>query len=66
MDSALGCAIHTKMPVGRAYTTAELNVHMVRAITHKVKRVRAIAEVLHCGSQLATAQAKLVGPDGTL
>ena len=54
------------MPVGRAYTTAELNVHMVRAITHKVKRVRAIAEVLHCGSQLATAQAKLVGPDGTL
>ena len=66
LDSALGCAVHTKMPVGRAYTTAELNVHMVRAITPKVERVRAIAEVLHCGRQLATAQAKLVGPDGTL
>ena len=66
LDSALGCAVHTKMPVGRGYTTAELNVHMVRAITPKVERVRAIAEVLHCGRQLATAQAKLVGPDGTL
>jgi len=66
LDSALGCAIHTKMPVGRAYTTAELSVNMVRAISPKVERVRAIANVLHCGRQLATAEAKLVGPDGTL
>ncbi len=66
LDSALGCAVHTKMPVGRAYTTAELSVNVVRAVTLKVERVRAIAEVLHCGRQLATAQAKLVGPDGTL
>jgi acyl-coenzyme A thioesterase PaaI-like protein len=29
-------------------------------------RVRAEGQVLHCGRQLATAQAKLVGPDGTL
>jgi uncharacterized protein (TIGR00369 family) len=66
LDSALGCAVHTKMPVGRGYTTAELSVNMVRALTPKVERVRAIAEVLHCGRQLATAHAKLVGPDGTL
>jgi uncharacterized protein (TIGR00369 family) len=66
LDSALGCAVHTKMPVGRAYTTAELSVNMVRALSPKVERVRAIANVLHCGRQLATAEAKLVGPDGTL
>ena len=66
LDSALGCAVHTKMPVGRGYTTAELSVNMVRALTPKVERVRAIANVLHCGRQLATAEAKLVGPDGTL
>jgi uncharacterized protein (TIGR00369 family) len=66
LDSALGCAVHTKMPVGRAYTTAELSVKMVRALSPKVERVRAIANVLHCGRQLATAEAKLVGPDGTL
>jgi len=66
LDSALGCAVHTKMPPGRAYTTAELSVNIVRALTTKVQRVRAIGRVIHCGRQLATAEAQLVGPDGTL
>jgi uncharacterized protein (TIGR00369 family) len=66
LDSALGCAVHTLMPPGRGYTTADLSVKLVKAITPKVQRVRAIAKVLHCGRQLATAEAKLVGPDGTL
>ena len=66
LDSALGCAIHTMMPPGRGYTTAELGVNLVRAITTKVPRVRAEGRVLHCGRQLATAEARLVGPDGTL
>ncbi len=66
LDSALGCAVHTKMPPGRAYTTAELSVNIVKALTPKVVRVRAIGRVIHCGRQLATAEAQLVGPDGTL
>ena len=66
LDSALGCAVHTTMPVGRGYTTAELGVNLVRGLSPKVQRVRAIGEVLHCGRQLATATARLVGPDGTL
>ncbi len=66
LDSALGCAVHTMMPPGRAYTTAELSVKMVKAIMPKVQRVRAIGQVVHCGRQLATAEARLVGPDGTL
>ncbi len=36
LDSALGCAVHTMMPPGRAYTTAELSVKMVKAIMPKV------------------------------
>jgi uncharacterized protein (TIGR00369 family) len=66
LDSALGCAVHTMLPVGRGYTTAELGVNLVRGLSPKVQRVRAIGEVLHCGRQLATATARLVGPDGTL
>ena len=66
LDSALGCAVHTKMPPGRAYTTAELGVNLVKAIGPKVQRVRAEGRVLHSGRQLATAEARLVGPDGTL
>ncbi len=66
LDSALGCAVHTMMPAGRAYTTAELSVNLVRSIGHKVQRVRAEGNVIHCGRQLATAEARLFGPDGTL
>ena len=66
LDSALGCAVHTMMPPGRGYTTAELSVNIVRALTLKVPRVRAEGRVIHCGRQLATADARLVGPDGTL
>ncbi len=67
LDSALGCAVHTMMPVGRGYTTAELGVNLVKAINPaKVPRVRAEGKVLHCGRQLATAEARIVGPDGTL
>lgn len=66
LDSALGCAVHTTMPVGRGYTTAELGVNIVKAIGPRVERVRAEGKVLHVGRQLATAQARLYGPDGTL
>jgi uncharacterized protein (TIGR00369 family) len=66
LDSALGCAVHTKLPPGRGYTTAELGVNLVRAIGAKAPRVRAEGKVIHCGRQLATAEARLYGPDGTL
>lgn len=66
LDSALGCAVHTMMPAGRGYTTAELSVNYVRGLSPKVGRVRAEGTVIHCGKQLATAEARLVGPDGTL
>jgi uncharacterized protein (TIGR00369 family) len=66
LDSAMGCAVHTRMTPGRGYTTAELSVNIVRALTPKVPRVRAHGRVLHAGRQLATAEARLEGPDGTL
>jgi uncharacterized protein (TIGR00369 family) len=66
LDSAVGCAVHTMMPAGRGYTTAELSVNIVRAATVKSGPLRAIGSVIHCGRQLATAEGKIVGPDGKL
>lgn len=66
LDSAMACAIQTMIPLGRAYTTTELSLNLVRALTPKVPRVRAEGKVLHCGKQLATAEGKLYGPDGAL
>ena len=66
LDSAVACAIQTMIPAGRAYTTTELSINIVRALTPQVPRVRAEGHVLHCGKQLATAEGKLYGPDGVL
>jgi len=66
LDSAVGCAVHTMMPAGRGYTTAELSVNIVRAASIKSGPLRAIGSVIHCGRQLATAEGRIVGPDGKL
>ncbi len=66
LDSALACAIHTLLPVGKSYTTVELKVNYVKALTDKVPRVRAIGEVIYSGGKIGTSQGKLIGPDGTL
>ena len=59
LDSALGCAVHTTLEQGAAYTTLSLEVKFLRAITRETHRVRAEAEVLHRGRRQATAKAKL-------
>ncbi len=66
LDSAVGCAVHTTLPAGKAYTTLELKVNYVRALTTRVPLVRAVGEVIHGGGRVATAEGRLVGPDGTL
>lgn len=66
LDSALGCAVHTTLPAGRGYTTLELKVNMLRALTDSVPLVRAEGRVIHAGRQVATAEGRIVGPDGKI
>ena len=66
LDSCVGCAVHSSLPVGKSYTTLELKVNFVKALTEKVPLVRAIGELIHGGNRVATAEGRLVGPDGTL
>lgn len=66
LDSALGCAVHSTLPAGRGYTTLELKVNLVRALTEAVPVVRAEGVLIHAGRQVATSEARIVGPDGKL
>ncbi|HEX5786516.1 MAG TPA: PaaI family thioesterase [Burkholderiaceae bacterium] len=66
LDSAVGCAIHTTLAAGRGYTTLELKVNLVRALTDAVPLVRAEGQVIHVGRQTGTAEGRIVGPDGKL
>jgi len=66
LDSALGCAVASTLPAGKAYTTAELKVNIVRPLSDKVPFVRAEGRIIHGGNRMATADARLTGADGKL
>jgi uncharacterized protein (TIGR00369 family) len=66
LDTAMGCAVHSTLPAGKVYTTLELKLNLVRALTDAVPLVRAEGRLVHGGRQVATAEGRLVGPDGKL
>jgi uncharacterized protein (TIGR00369 family) len=66
LDSAVGCAVHSTLPAGTGYTTVELKVNYVRAVTADVGPMRAEGKVVHAGRQLATAEGRLHDAHGRL
>lgn len=66
LDSAMGCAVHSKLPVGVGYTTLEVKVNYVRAMTAETGRVRCEARLIHLGGRTATAEGRLVDENGKL
>lgn len=65
-DSAMGCAIHTTLPAGVGYTTLEIKVNYVRPITLQTGRVLCEGTVIHTGSRVATAEARVTDAAGKL
>jgi uncharacterized protein (TIGR00369 family) len=66
LDSACGCAVHSMLEVGQAYTTLELKVAYHRAMTSRTGRVRAEGRLLSMGRRTGFAEAKLTDVDGRL
>jgi uncharacterized protein (TIGR00369 family) len=66
LDSAMACAVHSGLGPGQAYTTLELKVNLVKALTVDTPRVVATGQVISSGRRVATASGQITGPDGTL
>ena len=66
LDSCVGCAVHSTLPSGKAFTTVELKINYVRGLTTNVPLLRAEGRVIHAGSRMATADGRLIGVDGKL
>ncbi|MGE0875046.1 MAG: PaaI family thioesterase [Burkholderiales bacterium] len=66
LDSAMGCAVQTTLEAGVAYTTLEIKVNMVRAVTLAAGTLSAVASVIHVGSRTATAEGRFVDAAGKL
>jgi len=66
LDSAMGCAVHSMLPAGTGYTTLELKVNFIRAITAETGRVRAEGKLIHLGARTATAEGRVIDESGKL
>jgi uncharacterized protein (TIGR00369 family) len=66
LDTVMGCAVQSQLAAGVSYTTIELKTSFVRPVTLATGSLRAEGGVLHAGSRVATAEAKLLDADGTL
>jgi uncharacterized protein (TIGR00369 family) len=59
LDSCMGCAVHTTLPAGVGYTTADLQVRYISAMADTTGRVLAEGRVVHVGGRTATAEGRL-------
>jgi uncharacterized protein (TIGR00369 family) len=66
LDSAMGCAVQSMLPVGHGYTTLEFKVLLIKAITADTGEVRAEGRTLNVGRRAATAEARITDAMGRL
>jgi len=65
-DSAMGCAVQSTLPAGAGYTSLELKVNFLRAVTVDSGPLRCEGKVIHIGGRVATAEARLTDAEGRL
>jgi uncharacterized protein (TIGR00369 family) len=66
LDSCMSCAIQTNFAVGTGYTTLEIKINYVRAITQDTGPIRAEGRSLYVGRRSATAEGRIIDAKGTL
>jgi len=66
LDSCVGCAVHTMLPAGKGYTTLELKINYIRAMTDRTGPVRAEGRTISVGNQTAVAEGRLTDSNGKL
>jgi uncharacterized protein (TIGR00369 family) len=66
LDSVMGCSVHTTLKAGTGYTTVEIKISYVRAMTDGTGPVQAEGKVINVGSRIATAEGRLVDSAGRL
>ena len=66
LDSALGCAIFSTLFKGDTWTTLELKLNFVRALTEGTGPVRAEGRLIHRGRTVATSEGDLKDRAGKL
>jgi uncharacterized protein (TIGR00369 family) len=65
-DSAMGFAVFSTLLPGENFTTAELHVNFLKAVTADTGMLRSTGRVVHRGQQIAVAEAEIVDQQNQL
>jgi len=66
LDTAMGCALHTLLPAGVGYTTLELKVNFLKAVTIASGLLKANGKIIHQGGRTALTEAQLTDEAGVV
>ena len=66
MDSCMSCAVQTLLKQGEIYTTLEVKVNLIRAITKDTGKIRATGRIIHRGRTTGTAEGDVRDGAGNL
>jgi uncharacterized protein (TIGR00369 family) len=66
LDSAMGCAVQSVLPLKTVYTTLELKVNYLRPMTSSTGPVRCEGKIIHQGGRIATAEGRILDAAGKL
>lgn len=64
LDSAMGCSLQSLLPAGTGYTTLDLKINFLKAITLKSGQLTATGKIIHAGSRTALVEAQLTDETG--
>jgi len=64
LDTCMACAVHTTLESGVSFTTADLQVRYIRAMSEATGAVLAEGRVVHSGRRTATAEGRLFTEHG--
>lgn len=66
LDTVMGCSIQSALELGQAYTTLELKVNFLKAVTTRSGKIRSTGKIIHLGKSTALVEADLKDEEGRL
>jgi uncharacterized protein (TIGR00369 family) len=66
LDTALGCAINSTTAAGTRFTTLELKLNLLRALTVEVGDIQCEGRALHVGRRTGVSEARIFDARGKL
>ncbi|BBZ50578.1 PaaI family thioesterase [Mycobacterium heidelbergense] len=66
LDTVTGCALHTTLPEGVGYTSVEIKVNYLKAVTAASGPLTAVGTVVKAGSRIGFTEATVTDASGAL